>query len=74
MNLEIARWSYYSQNENKIEDLSVKTVSLTKGFQEAREELKDSNLMIDTARENLNVARKELSDVKDDLNKASETA
>lgn len=74
MNLEIARWSYYSQNENKIEDLSVKTVSLTKGFQEAREELKDSNRMIDTARENLNVARKELSDVKDDLNKASETA
>ena len=28
LNLEIGRWNYYSQNEQKIEDVSSKSVSL----------------------------------------------
>ena len=39
LNLEISRWSYYSQNEHRIEDISSKTDSMTKSLASAQESL-----------------------------------
>lgn len=60
LNLEIGRWSYYSQNEHRIEDISLRTNSLN-------EEMRN-------AKEALNAANNELSNAKDQLEDASEQA
>lgn len=43
LNLEIGRWSYYSQNEQKISDIESKTVRLTSTMQSAERELRRSS-------------------------------
>lgn len=43
LNLEIGRWSYYSQNEHKIEDIVSRTTKLNKGVQEATQKLDDAS-------------------------------
>lgn len=40
LNLEIGRWNYYSQYEQKIDDITSKTLATTKDLQEAEEKLK----------------------------------
>ena len=43
LNLEIGRWNYYSQYEQKIDDLTSKTVSTTKDLKSAEERLKSAS-------------------------------
>lgn len=43
LNLEIGRWSYYSQNEHKIEDIEIKTTTVNKDLNAAREELEKAS-------------------------------
>lgn len=40
LNLEIGRWNYYSQYEQKIDDITSKTLATTKDLQKAEEKLK----------------------------------
>lgn len=74
LNLEIARWSYYSQNEHRIEDVSVKTANLKSEFQKTQDGLKISNIMIEQAKEELGSAKAELTAVKEELVEASNLA
>lgn len=55
LNLEIGRWSYYSQNEHKIEDIETKTNSLN-------EKMQDAKTGLDNAKDELDKAKGELKD------------
>ncbi|NDO52034.1 hypothetical protein FMM75_22595 [Lachnospiraceae bacterium MD335] len=43
LNLEIGRWSYYSQYEQKINDSTLQAVSTTQALKKAEEELKEAS-------------------------------
>ena len=51
LNLEIGRWSYYSQNEDKIKDIEKKNRDLNEQMQITTEELKDAAKNADIASE-----------------------
>lgn len=53
LNLEIGRWSYYAQNEQKIEDIESKSRSLTKSIEMAESNLKEASTQVSSVQTDL---------------------
>ncbi len=60
LNLEIGRWNYYSQNEQKIEDIALKSVSLNDEMKNTQKELRE-------AQEELKKASKQAASIQTEL-------
>ncbi len=67
LNLEIARWSYYSSNEQKIKDVESKSIVLNEKMSNAEKELQKAS-------EQATSIQEELSDAKEELKIASKKA